>query len=230
MHGLGGNRHGLDRCRRRARVAPASARPQAKEVGFSFVQISDSHIGFDKPANPDVAGHAQRGVGQDRGLAGQAGLHDPYRRHHPSRRCPQQFDDARQEPSAVSSSTSITRRASTTFSTPRPPRPTWSASAKARATAAITPSTIQGVHFISLNNVIDLKKNGLGFLGAGPAGLAGRRSARKDRLRRRSSCSAISRCGPSRRNGAGAPRIPQARWRCWPGSARSPCSMAISIR
>jgi 3',5'-cyclic-AMP phosphodiesterase len=26
----------------------------AEEGGFSFVQISDSHIGFDKPANPDT--------------------------------------------------------------------------------------------------------------------------------------------------------------------------------
>jgi hypothetical protein len=27
---------------------------RAGESGFSFVQISDSHIGFDKPANPDT--------------------------------------------------------------------------------------------------------------------------------------------------------------------------------
>ncbi len=28
--------------------------PSAKDTGFSFVQISDSHMGFNKPANPDV--------------------------------------------------------------------------------------------------------------------------------------------------------------------------------
>ena len=28
---------------------------QAKDLGFTFVQISDSHIGFDKPVNPDAA-------------------------------------------------------------------------------------------------------------------------------------------------------------------------------
>ena len=27
---------------------------KAAEGGFSFVQISDSHIGFEKPANPDA--------------------------------------------------------------------------------------------------------------------------------------------------------------------------------
>jgi hypothetical protein len=32
--------------------------------GFSFVQISDSHIGFDKPANPNVAGTLQEAVGK----------------------------------------------------------------------------------------------------------------------------------------------------------------------
>ena len=29
---------------------------QAAETGFSFLQISDSHIGFDKPANPNALG------------------------------------------------------------------------------------------------------------------------------------------------------------------------------
>jgi 3',5'-cyclic AMP phosphodiesterase CpdA len=31
---------------------------------FSFVQISDSHIGFNKPANPDVAGTLQAAIGK----------------------------------------------------------------------------------------------------------------------------------------------------------------------
>ena len=29
-------------------------RAEAAQPGFSFVQISDSHLGFDKPANPDT--------------------------------------------------------------------------------------------------------------------------------------------------------------------------------
>ena len=38
---------------------------KADEVGFSFVQISDSHIGFEKPANPDARGNAERSDRQD---------------------------------------------------------------------------------------------------------------------------------------------------------------------
>jgi 3',5'-cyclic AMP phosphodiesterase CpdA len=36
----------------------------AAASGFSFVQISDSHIGFDKPANPDVIGTLQEAIGK----------------------------------------------------------------------------------------------------------------------------------------------------------------------
>jgi 3',5'-cyclic-AMP phosphodiesterase len=35
---------------------------QAASAGFSFVQISDSHIGFDKPANPNVLGTLEEAV------------------------------------------------------------------------------------------------------------------------------------------------------------------------
>src|SRR5436309_15193013 len=38
-------------------LSPASAAAAEGRVGdFSFVQISDSHIGFNKPANTDVVG------------------------------------------------------------------------------------------------------------------------------------------------------------------------------
>ncbi len=52
---------------------------------FSFVQISDSHIGFNKGANPDVTGTLQKGHRQDQcGACGWegAGLHDSYRRYY----------------------------------------------------------------------------------------------------------------------------------------------------
>src|ERR1700730_14569830 len=35
---------------------------QASSTGFSFVQISDSHIGFDKPANPNVLGTLEEAI------------------------------------------------------------------------------------------------------------------------------------------------------------------------
>jgi hypothetical protein len=37
---------------------------QAAEAGFSFLQISDSHVGFDKPANPDALGTLREAVGK----------------------------------------------------------------------------------------------------------------------------------------------------------------------
>lgn len=40
----------------RAQALGGAPLAEISSTGFSFVQISDSHIGFDKPANPDVAG------------------------------------------------------------------------------------------------------------------------------------------------------------------------------
>ena len=37
-------------------IGEAQAATPAESTGFSFMQISDSHIGFSKPANPDVTG------------------------------------------------------------------------------------------------------------------------------------------------------------------------------
>jgi hypothetical protein len=42
--------------------AKDSGRDASKGAGFSFVQISDSHIGFNKPANPDVTATLQTAI------------------------------------------------------------------------------------------------------------------------------------------------------------------------
>ena len=47
--------------------------------GLTFLQISDSHVGFDKPANPNALGTLEEAVGRIIALAGQTGLYDPYR-------------------------------------------------------------------------------------------------------------------------------------------------------
>ena len=70
----------------------------------------------------------------------------------------------------------------------------------------------QGVHFIALVNVVNLKAGGLGNLGSRAARLAGGRRRRARPRARRSSSSRTSRSGPSIRNGAGAPTT--ARRRC----------------
>jgi 3',5'-cyclic-AMP phosphodiesterase len=45
--------------------------PAPKHEDFAFVQISDSHIGFDKAANPDVTGTLQAAIDKINGLARQ---------------------------------------------------------------------------------------------------------------------------------------------------------------
>src|ERR1700693_2749289 len=42
--------------------AKSGGKEANKKAGFSFVQISDSHIGFNKPANPDVTATLQTAI------------------------------------------------------------------------------------------------------------------------------------------------------------------------
>ena len=46
-----------------------------KSGDFSFVQISDSHIGFNKPANPDVTATLQLAIDKINAMQRQTGLH-----------------------------------------------------------------------------------------------------------------------------------------------------------
>jgi Icc protein len=46
-------------------------RSAGNKSGFSFVQISDSHIGFSKPANPDVSGTLQAAIDKIKALDNQ---------------------------------------------------------------------------------------------------------------------------------------------------------------
>ena len=93
-------------------VGEASAQAAS---GLTFLQISDSHVGFDKPANPNALGTLEEAINKIKALPVKAVLHDPYRRHHPSveglrvRRC-------RSASSRRPASTCITCRASTTSS------------------------------------------------------------------------------------------------------------------
>ena len=72
MHGVGRNRSVLYHAGRRPEVLqpqqmPEQATPTAGEL--SFVQISDSHMGFNKAANPDVVGTLKAAVDKINGLA-----------------------------------------------------------------------------------------------------------------------------------------------------------------
>ena len=57
---------------------------QAQEAkGLTFLQISDSHVGFDKPANPNALGTLEEAIAKVNALSQEAGLHDSHRRHQP---------------------------------------------------------------------------------------------------------------------------------------------------
>ena len=70
MHDLGRHRRPLDGRGRRAALArpgrSGDGRRRAK--GFTFLQISDSHIGFDKPANPNAKGTLEEAIGRIKAL------------------------------------------------------------------------------------------------------------------------------------------------------------------
>ena len=85
--------HGLGRDRRWSGPWPAACRARdlsrrrgagGQPSGFSFVQISDSHIGFNKRGQPRRRRHPAGGARARSPRCRAAGVHDPYRRHHAS--------------------------------------------------------------------------------------------------------------------------------------------------
>ncbi len=44
--------------------ATGTGKSAAGTSGFTFVQISDTHVGFNKPANPDIVGGVRRAIGE----------------------------------------------------------------------------------------------------------------------------------------------------------------------
>ena len=160
MHALGGNRRRLDGRGRRAGLAP----DRLGEGSFSFVQISDSHIGFSKPANPDA--HATLAAAIDRILAMPGDpafiIHTGDVTHSAQ---PKQFDDALE---TIKRTKLDVRYAPGEHDiVDGPTRAAYLDRFGKGATGGGWYSFDHGgVHFVSLVNVVDLKKNGLGSLGA----------------------------------------------------------------
>jgi 3',5'-cyclic AMP phosphodiesterase CpdA len=146
--------------------APASrllGAAQAKDAGFTFVQISDSHIGFDKPVNPDPAATLNEALDKIAALPAPPDfiIHTGDITHLAA---PEQFDIALQN---------IARLKRDVHYAPGEHDILDAATAKAymerfgkgARDGAYYSFDHKGVHFISLNNVTDLKANGLGSLG-----------------------------------------------------------------
>ncbi len=137
---------------------------KAADGGFSFVQISDSHIGFEKPANPDARGTLDAAIDKILAMPVKPAfmIHTGDVSHTAT---PQQFDDAAQ----------LIGRAKLDVHYAPGEHDILDAPTKAAYLERFGKGATGGgwyafdrggVHFVSLVNVVDLKTNGLGSLGA----------------------------------------------------------------
>ena len=136
---------------------------KADETAFSFVQISDSHIGFEKPVNPDARITLAEGVA----AIGKLPRKPAFMIHtgditHTAK--PAQFDDAAQ---LIGEAKLDVHYAPGEHDILDPKTNAAYLERFGKGAGGGWYSFDQsGVHFIALVNVVDLKTNGLGSLGA----------------------------------------------------------------
>jgi len=137
---------------------------QAAETGFSFLQISDSHVGFDKPANPNALGTLQEAIGKIVAMPARPAfmIHTGDITHLSK---PKQFDDADQvigqarlDVHYVPGEHDIIDETQGRAYLDR-----YGKNAKGAGWYSFDQ---EGVHFVGLFNVVDLKAGGMGNLGA----------------------------------------------------------------
>ncbi len=138
-------------------------RAQAAASGFSFVQISDSHIGFDKPANPNALGTLEEAIAKIGALPNKPAfmIHTGDITHLSK---PQQFDDAQQRIARARLETHyvpgehdiIDENNGQAF------LERYGKGSKGKGWFSFDHG---GAHFVGLNNVFDLKAGGMGNLG-----------------------------------------------------------------
>ncbi len=136
---------------------------KAAEGSFSFVQISDSHIGFSKPANPDARLTLDAAIDKVLAMPGSPAfmIHTGDITHTAK---PNEFDDALQ----------MIRRSKLDVHYAPGEHDILDPATRAAylerfgkgAGGGWYAFDHGGVHFVSLVNVVDLKTNGLGSLGA----------------------------------------------------------------
>ena len=139
---------------------------KAAENGFSFVQISDSHIGFSKPANPDASATLKDAVDRVAAMKDKPAfmLHTGDITHLSK---PKEFDDADQLIGAAKLDVHYVPGEHDIIDEDRGKAYMERYGARAGAKGAGWYSFDQaGVHFIGLVNVVDLKAGGMGNLGA----------------------------------------------------------------
>jgi 3',5'-cyclic AMP phosphodiesterase CpdA len=135
----------------------------AETRGLTFAQISDSHVGFDKPANPNARGTLEEAIAKVNALPKKPAfmIHTGDISHLSKEK---EFDDA---DSIISQSRLDVHYVpgEHDFLDPEQKlyRERYARGAKGTGWYSFDAG---GVHFIGLNNVVDLKAGGLGNLGA----------------------------------------------------------------
>src|SRR5580765_5361498 len=146
-----------------ARGKAGLAHPAAEAGGLRFVQISDSHIGFNKDANPDVTATLRTAIAKIRALPQSPSfvLHTGDLTHLSK---PEEFDRLQQE---------LTGLGAPVFYVPGEHdvlndngKSYLERFGKNTKGAGWYSFDQAGVHFIGLVNVVDLKAGGMGALGA----------------------------------------------------------------
>ncbi|MFT3731091.1 MAG: metallophosphoesterase [Hyphomicrobium sp.] len=136
---------------------------EAAKSGFTFLQISDSHVGFNKPANPHAIDTLKEAVGRIDALPAKPAflLHTGDITHSAK---PAEFDDANQIIGSTRIKTHYVpgEHDITDEATQKAYLERYGQGTKGGGWYSFDHS---GVHFIGLNNVVNLKKFGLGFLG-----------------------------------------------------------------
>jgi 3',5'-cyclic AMP phosphodiesterase CpdA len=136
----------------------------AEPTGFTFLQMSDSHIGFDKPANPDALATLREAVGIVKAMPAKPSfiIHTGDITHLSK---PAQFDNADQ----VFGETGVQMHyvpGEHDYIDEQNGKAYLDRYGKGTKGAGWYSFDDHGVHFIGLVNVVDLKGGGLGNLGA----------------------------------------------------------------
>jgi 3',5'-cyclic AMP phosphodiesterase CpdA len=136
----------------------------AEPTGFTFLQMSDSHIGFDKPANPDALATLREAVGIVKAMPAKPSfiIHTGDITHLSK---PAQFDNADQ----VFGETGVQMHyvpGEHDYIDEQNGKAYLDRYGKGTKGAGWYSFDDHGVHFVGLVNVVDLKGGGLGNLGA----------------------------------------------------------------
>lgn len=143
---------------------PRAKAPEVRAKPFTFVQISDTHIGFSKPANPDPIATLRETIAKIKALPTQPDflVHTGDITHLAK---PDQFDQAQQLLSEIGLPIHFVpgEHDMVDGNDPRPYIARFAPQAKGSGWYSFD---AQGVHFIALVNVVQLGSKGMGTLGA----------------------------------------------------------------